>query len=145
MSRYAVIADLDISGIPRAAFGTLLDPQIQGALDRASAFADTFVGCKNTLPLIAPFDPMLTVAVCQVASYWLMVLRGYNSDAPGDAALRQNFIDAREWLVRVANGQARLAVTQSAPESLQPIVSTSEPRGYGYITGNGVGGINGGF
>lgn len=152
MPRYATIADLEISGLPPAAFGTLNAIQIQGALDRASAYADTFLGAKYTLPLAGPtstppvaYDPSLVDAVCQLAAYRLMALRGYNPDNPGDSVIRQGFEDARSWLIRVANGQARLAVVQAQPESLQPNVSTSEPRGYGYICGNGIGGINGGF
>jgi phage gp36-like protein len=153
MPRYATVDDLDVSGIPKSAFGHLSPSiQIQAILDNASAFADTFIGCKYTLPLAGPtstppvpYDPALVDAVCQIAVYRAMRLRGYKPDAPGDVSFRMGFEDAYAWLTRVANGQARLAVVQANPESLQPNVSTSEPRGYGYIGGNGIGGINGGF
>ncbi len=146
MPRYATVQDLEISGIPRSAFGPLVEIQLQGILDNASAFADTFIGCKYQLPLAGPtssppvaYDPSLVDAVCQIAAYRAMRLRGYNADNAGDTSLRMGFEDAYAWLTRVANGQARLAVVQAQPESLQPNVSTSEQRGYGYITGNGIG------
>lgn len=153
MPRYATVEDLEISGIPLSAFGRLsAGIQIQAILDNASAYADTFLRCKYTLPLAGPtssppvaYDPALVDAVCQIAAYRAMKLRGYNPDNPGDSSFRMGFEDAYAWLTRIANGQAVLNVVQAQPESLQPNVSTSEPRGYGYIGGNGIGGINGGF
>jgi phage gp36-like protein len=145
MARYATIADLDISGLPMPAFGNLSPIQIQGALDRASDFADSFIGDKFTLPLLVPYPGALVDAVCQIAAWRLLCLRGFNPDNGADSVVRQGFLDARDWLTRVANGQARLAVVQTQPDSLQPNVSTSEQRGYGYATGDGIPGGNWGL
>jgi phage gp36-like protein len=145
MARYATEADLQISGLPMPAYGSLSPIQIQGALDRASDFADSFIGDKFTLPLSVPYPGALVDAVCQIAAWRLLCLRGFNPDNPGDSVVRQGFLDARDWLTRVANGQARLAVVQAQPESLQPNVSTAEQRGYGYATGDGIPGGNWGL
>lgn len=145
MPRYATIDDLAISGLPPAAFGDLSPIQIQGILDRVSAIADSYMGDKYTLPLQPPYDPALVDAVCQIAAWRLLVLRGFDPNVPGDEPVEKGYNDARAWLVRVANGQARVAVVQAQPESLQPNVSTAEQRGYGYATGDGIPGGNWGL
>lgn len=140
MPQYATIADFEAAGLPTGSLSSLDRTTWNQALIRASAYADSFIGDKYTLPLGAPYPPALTDAVCQIAAWRLMCLRGYNPAVAGgssDAIIRQGYLDARDWLVRVANGQAALTVIQSVPESLQPDVSTNQQRGYGQLTGNG--------
>lgn len=138
-SQYATIDDLT-STLPSGAFSSIDKSIWNQMLIRQSAFADTFIGCKYSLPLSRPYDPSLTDAVCALAAWKLMSNRGYNPAVAGgssDALIRQGFLDARDWLIRIANGQASLTVVQAVPESLQPDVTTNTPRGYGDLTGNG--------
>lgn len=138
--QYATLDDFRNAGLPTGSLESIDKSIWNQALIRASAFADTFIGCKYTLPLGRPYDPSLVDAVCQIAAWRLMSLRGYNPAVAGgssDALIRQGFLDARDWLYRVANGQASLTVIQATPESLQPDVYTSAQRRIGDLTGAG--------
>lgn len=140
-TQYATIDDLMSAGLPSGALSSIDKTAWNQALIRASSYASTYIGCKYTLPLSPPYDPALVDAVCQIAAWRLMNLRGYNPAVAGgsaDAIIRQGFIDARDWLYRVANGQASLTVVQGTPESLQPDVYTSTQRGIGDLAGNGM-------
>jgi phage gp36-like protein len=139
-TQYATIEDFMNAGLPTGALSSLDKSTWNQALIRASSYADSFIGDKYTLPLGRPYPPSLVDAVCQIAAWRLMCLRGYNPAVAGgsaDAIIRQGYLDARDWLVRVANGQAALTVIQAVPESLQPDVTSNTPRGYGDLTGNG--------
>lgn len=139
-TQYATIEDFQNLGLPGPALSSVDKSTWVQALITASAYADSFLGDKYTLPLGRPYPPSLVDAVCQVASWYLMRRRGYNPAVAGgssDAIIRQGYLDATAWLVRVANGQAALTVVQAVPESLQPDVVTNTPRGYGDLTGNG--------
>ena len=135
---YATLDDFIASGLPLGALNSIDKSAWQQMLVKQSSHAASYIGCKYTLPLSPPYDPQLVDAVCQLAAWRLICLRGFNPESDGDKVIRQGFLDAREWLVRVANGQAQIqVVTQATPESLQPDVFTSTPRGYGDITGSG--------
>ena len=139
-TQYASIEDFLNAGLPTGALDSLDKSIWNQALIRASSYADSFLGDKYTLPLSRPYPPSLVDAVCQIAAWRLASLRGYNPAVAGgsaDAIIRQGYLDARDWLVRVANGQAALTVIQAVPESLQPDVISNGPRGYGDLTGDG--------
>lgn len=140
-TQYASIEDFQNAGLPTGGLDSLDKSVWNQGLIRASSYADSFLGDKYSLPLSRPYPPSLVDAVCQIAAWRLMCLRGYNPAVAGgsaDAIIRQGFLDARDWLVRVANGQAALTVIQAVPESLQPDVVSAAPRGYGDLTGNGI-------
>lgn len=144
MSAYATLQDLEDLGLPGGALDQVLPDVKLRAIEAASAVADGYLRDRYRLPLTADgsgaFDPALTDAVVQIAIYRLMVRRGYNPDPNSpDVFIRQGYVDAVDWLKRVANGQVQLLVKQADPVSLQPVVSTSCPRGYDAI-GPGVSG-----
>jgi len=141
-TQYATIEDFQNAGLPTGALDSLDKSVWKQALIRASSFADSFLGDKYTLPLTPPYPPSLVDAVCQVAAWRLACLRGYNPAVAGgsaDAIIRQGFLDARDWLTRIANGQAALTVIQAIPDSLQPDTYTNVQRGYGQLAGPGNG------
>ncbi len=148
---YATRDDLDTCGLPAGALASVDDDVKDQALEDRSAYADSYLGDKVTLPLTAPYDRTLVRYVCYMAAWDLICFRGFNPDNPADTVMRQRYEDADKWLVRVANGQARINVIQAAPPSLQPDVSSNCQRGYGDMTGNGntddpiVGGSGGGW
>lgn len=134
---YATLTDLTNCGLPAAALASLSNDVKTAALEDFSAEADTYIGDKYQLPLGTPYDRTLVRAVCHLAAWDLLTIRGYNPSDPTDAVVAGRAQLAREWLVRVANGQARLNVVQSAPESLQPDVYTNTPRGFGDLDNSG--------
>jgi phage gp36-like protein len=137
--QYAGIDDFIASGLPLGALESINKSVWNRMLIKASSVASGYIGCKYSLPLSRPYDPALVDAVCQIAAWRLACLRGFK---PGqgdgnDSVIRQGFLDARQWLVDIANGKVALTVIQAVPPSLQPDVVTSTPRGYGDLTGSG--------
>lgn len=128
---YATLEDLYETGLPPAALGSVAYTTQQKALLRASRVADSYMRDRYTLPLVAPFDQALVDAVVKLASYSLMVRRGYDPSVPGDVAIRMTYDDAIAFLKGVANGQLQLAVNQTSPPSLQPEIGSAAPRGWG--------------
>ena len=133
VNSYATVADLNQCGLPKGALDSIKSADQLAALQKASAIADGYMRDRYTLPLTGDIDPGLVDAVCQIAAYRLMALRGYNPASGADSLIRQGWVDATEWLKRVANGQVSLAVTQSQPQSLQPNVISDCPRGYEHL------------
>jgi len=131
---YATLEDLAEAGLPPAAIGSVAFTTQQKALLRASRIADTFLRDRYNLPMSCPIDQALIQWVVQIASYFLMMRRGYDPSTPGDAVIRMSYDDALNSLKMVANGQLSLAVVQTTPESVQPELGTSLPRGFGGIT-----------
>lgn len=137
MSSYATLQDLDDCGIPLAALATLDKSLLKRQLDRASGYADSFLRDSYTLPFTPPFDPGLVMAVCQLATWWLLSRRGFDPENPADKVVYQGYKDAMDWLKLVANKKIAIAKNEANPVSLQPNVSSNEPRGYGNLTGDG--------
>jgi phage gp36-like protein len=127
---YASLDDFEEAGIPASAVANLSLKVQQSALVRASRFADTFLRDRYTLPLRCPIDPALTLLVCWLAAYFLMMRRGFNPNQGADVTIRMGYDDAVKSLTRVANGQQQLCVAQSTPASQQPDVATSPSRGF---------------
>lgn len=130
---YATAADLKQCGLPAGALSGVTPADQLAALQKASAIANGYLRDRYTLPLSGDIDPGLVDAVCQIAAYRLMALRGYNPNSGADSLIRQGWVDATEWLKRVANGQVSLAVVQGQPQSLQPDVITEPQRGYEHL------------
>jgi phage gp36-like protein len=128
---YATIQDLQQSGLPPGALGSVPLTTQQAALDNASSEVDGYLGDSYTLPLQTPYPRILVQQVCAIASWHLLCLRGFNPTNAGDAVVRQRWVDAQAWLVRVANKQVSLRVAQGSPPSVQPDISSNLPRGYG--------------
>lgn len=134
---YATLSDLATCGLPNGALATIDDATKQAALDDRSDYADTFIGDKVQLPLQAPYPRVLIRMVCFQASYDLLCFRGFNPDNPADLNVQRRHDEADKWFQRVANGQARVNFKETAPPSLQPDVSTNEPREIGDLAGTG--------
>lgn len=139
---FATISEFESSALPLSALGSVSKTDVLRQLERDSAFAQTYLGDKYQAPILPPYDPALVDAVCRIAAWHLLCRRGFNPENAGDQVVRQGFLDAREWLTRVANGQARLQVVQSQPESLQPDLSSGTQRGFPSTptVGGGLGG-----
>ena len=131
---YATLEDLDESGLPPGALGSVPFSVRQKALLRASRIADSYLRDRYSLPLAPAFDQALIDAVVRIATYSLMVRRGFDLNVPGDAVIRMGYDDAISWLRSIANGQVTIDVNQATPESMQPELGTTEARGFGGTT-----------
>jgi phage gp36-like protein len=102
-SRYATTSDLSTYGIPAAAIASV-SGQTQAALDAASAKADSYLVNRYTLPL-TQWGTDLTSAVCAIAVFDLMALRGFAPEGADDM-IRGRAKDALRWLEQVGSGAA---------------------------------------
>jgi phage gp36-like protein len=115
VSSYATPTDLARNGVPSSALDGITSADQQVALDAASGIADGYVAARYTLPLVAPFPTDLVIAVCQIAAWNLLRVRGFNPDAGQDAVIRSGYEDATRWLRLVAEGKVSPQVIDSTP------------------------------
>lgn len=101
---YANLDDLDALGMPVAALATRTPSQRAAALAAASEKADSKLGVAFDLPLVA-WGLDLTEAVCKIAAYDLLSVRGFNPDG-ADENIRVRHDDAWTWLRDVADAKA---------------------------------------
>ena len=84
---YAALTDLYFV-MPVAMMGTVTTAQQQQALDDRSAYADAKMRARYALPLGQPYDRALIRAVCDLAAWDIICLRGYDPESGSD----QNFM-----------------------------------------------------
>lgn len=98
---YASLDDLDAYGMQAAALTSFSASKRAGALAAASAKADSKLGVRYDLPLVA-WDTDLRECVCKIAAYDLLSVRGFNPDG-ADQNIRDRHKDAWAWLKDVAD------------------------------------------
>jgi phage gp36-like protein len=107
---YATLTDLSDLGLPSAA--TIDTVAAERQIEAASSLADSYLRNHYKLPLPTPYPIALVEAVCRIAAYNVLSVRGYNPE--GDAgALEQRYRAAVRWLVDVGAGKAS-PLTQDA-------------------------------
>lgn len=130
---YASSSDLTRLGVGAAAVVGIPSGEIATALDSASDLADSYLGARYTLPLVAWGDD-LRRAVCQIAAYDVIAgNRGFNPEQGADVSLRLRYEDAIKWLERVAAGSlVPVAVIDSSPTTDEgsAFVITDAKRGW---------------
>jgi phage gp36-like protein len=114
VSSYATLTDLTTLGVPSAALSGVSTVEQQRALDAASTLADGYLRAKFTLPISIPSIDLVE-AVCKVAAYSLLSVRGYNPETGSDPNVRDRYKDAIAWLKGVAEGSITPALTDSSP------------------------------
>jgi phage gp36-like protein len=116
MTRYADRTDLTRLGLATGALTNVPTATQDDALDAASAVADGYLRGRFELPLTAWGDD-LRRAVCGIASYDLMVVRGFAPGAGNDETLRLRYEDAVAWLKSIALGHViPVDVTDATPD-----------------------------
>ena len=127
---YAQPTDLALVGMPPTSFGPLSIPTVMAALQDASDQVDTYFRGRygdGPSPLLLTWDSQVTRAVCKIAAYSLIDIRGRDPDRPNQFA--QAYADAIQWCRDVQRQQAHPLVTVSAAPlagSMQPnLVSSS--------------------
>jgi phage gp36-like protein len=128
-TRYAERADVLAGGLPEATLDGFDDPTVEAILDARSAHADGFFAQRYTLPLTA-WDAAVRMHVVNLASWDLIVKRGYVPNDPWDEGIRARAEAAETWLLNVSRGHVKPAVTDSAPAVAKTygVVVVSQPR-----------------
>jgi phage gp36-like protein len=117
VSSYATLTDLTTLGVPAGAISSISSGDQQKALDAASTLADGYLRGKFTLPIATP-SVDLVEAVCKVAAYSLLSVRGYNPETGSDPNLRDRYKDAIAWFQGVAAGRITPALTDASVGSV---------------------------
>lgn len=129
---YATRTDLTTHGLSSAALGSISTTAQDAALDAASATADSYLRTRYSTP-VAGYGVDLTRAVCSLAAWDLLSVRGYDPQRGGDEALRLRAEDALRWLRDVSSGKASLSgITESESESWPEYIGavSDESRGW---------------
>lgn len=128
---YATRAQLASIGVKGAAIATIPTADQDAALDAASALADGYLRSRYDVPRTT-VGMDLTSAVCKIAAYDLLVVRGFNPQAGADVNIRMRYDDAIKWLEAVAKGLVHLvdAAPLESSDFDQPRVVTSTRRGW---------------
>ncbi len=128
---YANLDDLDQHGVPAPSLAKRTSHQKCEALAAASTEADGKLALAFDLPLEA-WSLDLTKAVCKIAAYEELSVRGFNPDG-SDANVRDRRNDAWKWLDSVARGETiPVGIVDSTPEVEDDgiVVVTHEARGW---------------
>lgn len=123
MASYPTLAEL-AARAPAGVLQGLSDDVKTTALEEASSEANTYIRAQYTLPLAAPYDPVLIGKVCQLALWKLMNGKGRKVEAGKNDIFEQMRTDALDWLQLLSEGKVNLA--QSADSS--PGVRVGAPR-----------------
>lgn len=129
---YATRTDLTTHGLSSAALGSISTTAQDAALDAASASADSYLRTRYSTP-VTGYGVDLTRAVCALAAWDLLSVRGYDPQRGGDEAVRLRAEDAMRWLRDVSAGKASLSgvgesESDSWSEYLGPV--SDEARGW---------------
>lgn len=131
---YATSDDLERYGLPQSTVQTIDGADITAQLDAASSLADSYLRLHYKLPLSSPYPIALVEAVCRIAAFNILSVRGYNPE--GDAGMIESrYQAAMKWLQDVGAGRAApLMVTADqggttnagGPFVVQPMFSDSD-------------------
>ena len=135
---YATQRDLQDFGLPPQALAGLSSRVLNAHLEAASGRINSYLRDQAVLPLKSPYPQEIIEANVILASYSLMIRRGYNPASPSDENFRERYLDmggrgdGRGWLDLLAKGLVSLALAaDSTPEREgRPRVNTSKPRGW---------------
>lgn len=134
ITQYAQIADLD-TGINAAALAGVPSGTKTSNLVDASGIIDSYLRDQFTLPLTQVGSDIKRACI-HIATYFILVGRGYNPDAGADPGIRDRYTDTLAWLKLVAQGTVTPDVTDSSPGATEgrpgsrPSVFSSSSRGF---------------
>lgn len=131
-TRYAEIVDLQRQGLPPATLEGFSNDVMNAALDARSAYLDGFLSQRWTLPLTV-WDLAVRACVVHLASWDLIIERGYVPNNAWDEGVRLRAEAADRWAMQVARGNITPAVTDSTPlvtETRGPSIAYRARRGW---------------
>lgn len=116
---------LALYGLPPKALSRFTLEEQDRALQAASWTADGYLRTRYTMPVVR-WGLDLTRCIASIASYDLMVQKGFDPNLAADEQLRLRYQDALAWLRGVQNGVIDPGFIDSSTESDTP--------GINYIT-----------
>ena len=124
---YATLEDFQNSA-PKKAFTSLSDELITIALSDASSIVDGFLYSSYVLPLTEPFDNVLKLITISLASYQLLLIRGFNPDNSIDQIIVDDKDKKMELLREIQSGKIVLSniVNNSSNLRNQPKIFAPE-------------------
>ncbi len=118
VTAYSERAVIDLTDHDDPPTGAVVEAVALGAIDRACAEVDSYLGQRYTVPLAGDVPVAVADAALTIAWYRL------HPDAADDKALRIRYEDAVRWLRDVAAGRAALPGAASSASS--PAVSFAQ-------------------
>lgn len=132
---YATTTDLTRIGILGNALANVDSNAQTEALQYASAVADSYLQSHFVLPL-TQWGYDLVGAVCAIAAWTLLAVRGYNPQSQSDQNIRARYEDTLKWLDEVSKGlQAPVNIVDSSTPP-QPVDGSGATRidGFSVVT-----------
>lgn len=136
MSQYASSSQFAIYGLPPAALDGFTG-SVDDHLTAASAQFDSYARGRYAVPLTLPAPLEVVIAVCVLAAYSIVNVRGYDPRDGADNNLRTRYEDltGRQgqmgWLQQLAGGKVNLDIAADATITKHegaPIVSSRASR-----------------
>lgn len=135
--QYATAGDFTKYGLPDDALdgytGDINDLLLEG-----SAKVDTYLRGRYTVPLANPYPKEIVKAVCVLAAWDLLSVRGFDPNSESDTAIRQRYDDLCDrpmqpgWLERISQGRINLDIaadqTPTTGEGAPIVLGTASTR-----------------
>ncbi len=133
MTAYAVLTDLYALGLPLVAMGSVSTAVQQRCLDSRNEFADDKLRARYRLPLDVPYPLSLVQAICHLAAWDVLVIRGYNPQSGADVVIVDRANAALKWFDDVERQRAHPAVVEAGgadPSYDAPLIVSTTRQGW---------------
>ena len=130
---YANLAQLTQLGIPGVALSTISASDKAEQLASTTEMAAGMLAAEYAMPLVS-WGNDLSAAVCKIAAYELLSVRGLNPDGD-DSNVRTRYEDGMKWLAAVAAGKTTPVGMVECPTPATPaddfvFIATNVTRGW---------------
>jgi phage gp36-like protein len=132
MSAYATRAELETYGLAAELISSVSNDTVDDCLSAASRYADSYLQTRYELPLVA-YGVDLTMAVCEIATYRLLVSLKLMQPLTNDYQVWRDRHDmAIKWLEGIASGKISPPdIVSTDPDADGTcVVSSEEIRGW---------------
>lgn len=113
--QYATSTDFGKHGLPAAALVGFTG-DLDAILTKASAKFNTYARGRYTVPFASPYPDEVIEAVCWLAAFQVMNVRGYDPNNEADRAIESRYQDLvgrpgqKGWLQDLSSGRVSLAI-----------------------------------
>ena len=138
MTTYATRDEFRDFGLPAVAVEELSDEQLDGFLDGASAFVDSYIRGRYQLPDPSAVPPILIPgeirrATIVIATYDLVAFRGIDPESAQDKLFVARYDSVIAWLEQLRDGKLHIDLPSTSSSTDGPngySVQSLEPRGW---------------
>lgn len=132
---YCTVPDLKTHGLNPEAFANKTATARQKAIDSWADFMNGYLGSRYTMPILAPFPPVLVECNAALAAVGLIRSKGIDPEA--DAIVKTTYEQWLDWLREVRDEAVSPPIVDSSPgatagSSGSPVarVTSASSRGY---------------